>query len=70
MALVASSEGAAIHPRSQTLERPELRRRLADTLGTAESPQHLFRLGYTDEDVDHTPRRPLEVFLADRGKRE
>jgi len=67
IALLASSEGIAVHPMSQTLERPELRAQLAEVLGTTENPQHLFRLGYTDVEVDHTPRWPLEAFLADRG---
>jgi hypothetical protein len=67
MALLASTEGVAVHPMSQTLERPELRAQLAEVLGTTENPQHLFRLGYTDAEVDHTPRWPLDTFLADRG---
>ncbi|WP_246988925.1 Acg family FMN-binding oxidoreductase [Halorientalis marina] len=66
IALLANSEGIAVHPMSQTLERPEMRAQLAEVLGTTENPQHLFRLGYTDAEVDHTPRWPLEAFLADR----
>jgi len=70
IALLASSEDIAVHPMSQTLERPNLRTRLAEVLGTTENPQHLFRLGYTDKEVDHTPRWPLGAFLADRGDRD
>ncbi|MFC5369053.1 Acg family FMN-binding oxidoreductase [Salinirubrum litoreum] len=65
IALLASAAGVAVHPMSQTLERPELRSRLRDRLATAESPQHLFRLGYTEETPEHTPRWPLDVFLDD-----
>ena len=65
IALLASARDLAVHPMSQTLERSEMRTRLADVFDTAENPQHLFRLGYTRATVDHTPRWPLEVFLDD-----
>ena len=29
-------------------------------------PQHLFRLGYSRADHDHTPRWPLKAFLAEQ----
>jgi nitroreductase len=64
VALLASLQDVAVHPMSQTLERPEMRRRLADLLGTTDSPQHLFRLGYADESPGHTPRWPLSEFLT------
>ena len=64
IALLASSDGVSVHPMSQTLERPELRTRLAELLDSSEKPQHLFRLGYTEQSPDHTPRWPLETFLA------
>jgi hypothetical protein len=52
---------------SQTLERPELRTRLQELLDrSAAVPQHLFRMGYTDEETEQTPRWPLEFFLVDR----
>ena len=67
LALTATAAGVAVHPMSQTLERPGLRTRLVDLLGEdAGKPQHLFRLGYTDETAAHTPRWPIETFLADR----
>jgi len=64
VALRASAEGVAVHPMSQILERPPLRKRLGDELdlGSAK-PQHLFRVGYADEAVAHTPRWPVEVVL-------
>lgn len=66
IALQASAAGVATHPMSQTLERPDLRSHLAELLGeTAARPQHLFRVGYTDESGDHTPRWPLETFLIE-----
>jgi len=66
VALRATTEGVAVHPMSQTLERPELRTQLATLLpDDAGEPQHLFRLGYADESPEHTPRWPLERFLAD-----
>jgi nitroreductase len=65
-ALVATTAGVAVHPMSQTLERPEMRDRLAELLGgDAGVPQHLFRLGYTDGRAEHTPRWPLEAFLSE-----
>ncbi|WP_254525591.1 Acg family FMN-binding oxidoreductase [Natrinema caseinilyticum] len=64
LTLLATSEGIAHHPVSQTLEVPRIRSELAAELGLEESvPQHLFRLGYSDEDEQHTPRRPLEEVV-------
>jgi hypothetical protein len=65
IALLACAEDVAVHPMSQTLERPKLRTRLREVLQTDERPQHLFRLGYVDETSEHTPRWPLDVFLGD-----
>ena len=65
VALLATTDGVAVHPMSQTLERPELRTRLSELLDTTGVPQHLFRLGYTDEAAEHTPRWPLETFLGE-----
>ncbi|WP_126661365.1 Acg family FMN-binding oxidoreductase [Haloterrigena salifodinae] len=65
VALAASANSVATHPMSQILELPEKR----DELGTLAAigdgvPQHLFRLGYTDEPTDHMPRWPLEKVLS------
>lgn len=66
LALRATTEDLALHPMSQTLERPELRTELREILpGEQGVPQHLFRLGYADETPSHTPRWPLETFLTD-----
>ena len=66
IALLARTEGVAVHPMSQTLERPEMRERLENLLpDDSGRPQHLFRLGYTDGKAEHTPRWPLETFLAE-----
>jgi Nitroreductase family. len=67
LALLATTAGVAVHPMSQTLERPELRTRLQGLLNrSAGVPQHLFRMGYTDEEPEHTPRWRLGIFIADR----
>jgi len=66
MSLAATAEGVAVHPMSQTLERPEMRERLADIVDADGAlPQHLFRLGYASDEQEHTPRWPLEKFLVD-----
>jgi hypothetical protein len=65
LALVASDAGVAVHPMSQTLERPETRDRLANVLGIDEGvPQHLFRLGYAEGSPERTPRWPVEALLG------
>ncbi|AXG05334.1 nitroreductase [Haloplanus rubicundus] len=64
VALRASAAGVAVHPMSQILERPALRRRLASELDfDGATPQHLFRLGYADEAAEDTPRWPVESVL-------
>ncbi|MFB1064689.1 nitroreductase [Natrinema sp. H-ect4] len=65
LALAASANSVATHPMSQILERPEKRDELGALAETGDDvPQHLFRLGYTDEPTDHTPRWPLETVLS------
>ena len=63
--LTATAMGVAIHPMSQTMRRPKLRKAVAELLPTAGwTPQHLFRVGYSSRDEDqHTPRRPVEDVL-------
>ena len=42
-----------------------MRTELADRAGTGdEVPQHLFRLGYVEEERTHTPRWPVETLLS------
>ncbi len=64
LALIATVEGIATHPMSQILEVADLKRELAEVIGTSGTPQHLFRLGYTDGEAEHTPRWPLEDVLS------
>ena len=64
VALRASAAGVAVHPMSQSLERPALRARLAAELDLGEAtPQHLLRLGSAVETAEHTPRWPVEMVL-------
>ncbi|WP_327052997.1 Acg family FMN-binding oxidoreductase [Halomicrococcus gelatinilyticus] len=64
LALAATNEGLAVHPMSQTLERPAYRAKLAELLGSSDaSPQHLFRLGYGEPESGRTPRRPVDDVL-------
>ena len=65
VALMATVEGIAVHPMSQTLERPEWRSELADALDLSGKPQHLVRLGYPTNTDEHPPRWPLEAVLAE-----
>ena len=66
ISLTVATEGIAIHPMSQILEQPEMREELAAVLGEENpKPQHLFRLGYPDDEQKQTPRWPLEKFLVE-----
>lgn len=65
VALMATALDVSVHPMSQILEIPELKAQVADLIPAAGVvPQHTFRLGYTDQEEDHTPRRPLAEVLA------
>ena len=67
IALAATAENVAVHPMSQILERREMRKELASLIDCHDKlPQHLFRLGYPQEERDHTPRWPLEAFLVEQ----
>ncbi|WP_254544799.1 nitroreductase family protein [Halomarina pelagica] len=64
--LAATRKSVAVHPMSQILERPDLKRELAEELEiTDATPQHLFRLGYAEDDDEetHTPRWPVTTVL-------
>src|SRR6056297_2380369 len=64
LALAATHEGLAVHPMSQTLERPAYRSKLAELLELSDvAPQHLFRLGYAEPETGRTPRRPVDEVL-------
>ena len=66
--LTATALGVSIHPMSQTMRIPELRSAVAELLpAQGWIPQQLFRVGFSsrDEELRHTPRRPLgDVLLA------
>lgn len=67
VALAATLEGLVVHPMSQILERPASKAELADLLDRSGStPQHLFRLGFADENGEHTPRWPVSSVLQER----
>jgi len=64
--LAATARGISLQPMSQALEVPETKEELAELLaGGAEMKevQQAFRLGYCEEDVSHSNRRPLEDAL-------
>lgn len=77
IALKATDLGIAIHPMSQILEIPEIKAELRDLLEVPEVkaevanlspeehvfPQQTFRLGYAEQEIEHTPRRQLEEVL-------
>lgn len=64
IALIAESEGVAVHPMSQILEVEELRGELGEMLATeCSTPMHLLRVGYADRESTQTPRRPVEDVL-------
>ena len=64
--LTATTLGLSVHPMSQTMRTPDLRKAVADLLPTSGwMPQHLFRLGYSARvsQPRRTPRRPLTDVL-------
>lgn len=64
LALAANAAGVATHPMSQILERPEMRDELTTLITDADGlPQHLFRLGHSSEEEEHTPRWPVSKFV-------
>jgi hypothetical protein len=63
--LTAESEGVAVQPLSQMLELPEYRSRLGEVFGADPGvAQQFFRMGYAEKTRQHTPRWPLETFVA------
>jgi nitroreductase len=65
--LMATILGLHVHPMSQALQIPTLRRQVARLSGEPLfHPQQLFRIGYaTPETRRHTPRRAVEQVLID-----
>lgn len=64
--LTATETGLSIHPMSQTMRNPELRRAVGELLPSPSwIPQHLFLVGFSSSrDDHHTPRRPLDTVLV------
>ncbi len=64
VSLAALSMDIAVHPMSQILELPELRKKVAGLIPeSGKIPQHTFRMGYAEPEDDHTPRRELSEVL-------
>jgi hypothetical protein len=63
--LLATILGISVHPMSQTLQIPTLRREVARIAGQAPLyPQQMFRIGYAPlRRPRHTPRRPVEQLI-------
>jgi hypothetical protein len=53
---------------NQPVQVAALRPRLADLAGTRDMPQILLRMGYTDERLKPSPRRPVgDMVLIDQS---
>jgi hypothetical protein len=66
--LLATAAGVNVHPMSQTMRSPALRRAVGELLhNRGWIPQHLFRVGYSSRNgaVQHTPRRALDHVVQD-----
>jgi hypothetical protein len=65
--LMATILGLHVHPMSQALQIPTLRKQVARRSGEPLfHPQQLFRIGYATPQVrPHTPRRPVEEVVID-----
>jgi nitroreductase len=64
ISLAATLLGLHVHPMSQVLEFSELKAALSQMLEDEDKiPQHTFRLGYSEPEREHTPRRPIEEVL-------
>lgn len=63
--LTATTLGLHTQPMSQILEIPELKAEVATFIPIPDMfLQHAFRLGYAEQEKEHTPRRPLEEVLV------
>jgi len=66
--LTATALGVNIHPMSQTMRSPAIRRAVGELLhNRGWIPQHLFRVGYSSRtgEPQHTPRRPLNDVVQE-----
>lgn len=59
--LKATVLGISVQPMSQTVEFKDTREELEDVVGG--NPLQVLRLGYSDNNVSETPRKPLEEFM-------
>jgi hypothetical protein len=64
--LMATMVGVSVHPMSQALQIPTLRREVAKVSGTTPlHPQQLFRIGYAPARTrPHTPRRSVDQVIV------
>jgi nitroreductase len=64
LSLTAASLGIAVHSMSQVLEIQDIKNQVQELLPNPRLlPQHTFRLGYADPELERTPRRPLEEVM-------
>jgi hypothetical protein len=62
--LKATLMGISIQPMSQVLQVAEVKREVASLISEVNLfPQQPFRLGYSEPEKEHTPRRPIEEAL-------
>jgi hypothetical protein len=65
MSLLAADNDIYAHPMSQVVEFEELKSEIAGLIPRKSViPQHTFRLGYSEPEKEHTPRRPLEDVMT------
>lgn len=66
LCLMAAILGVSVHPMSQALQIPTLRREVARVGGTMPlHPQQLFRIGYASPRTRlHTPRRGVDQVIC------
>lgn len=63
--LVATDLGISTQPMSQIVEIPEFKAVLMKLIQDSDSfAQHIFRMGYAEQEKGHTPRRSLEEVLV------
>jgi hypothetical protein len=72
LCLMAAILGVSVHPMSQALQIPTLRREVGRVGGTAPfHPQQLFRIGYAAPRArSHTPRRSVDQVIVQAEARE
>jgi len=63
--LTATILGISVHPMSQIVQIAELKTEVGKLIPKPDVvPQHTFRLGYAEQEKEHTPRRPLDEILV------